>query len=86
MKLVGVIKRIIKEVNMNKKVKCKGCGKIFEKRLVSRKGYCRLCANMRMNAAGLQLKAKKGYFYRKWKTNWKKGVKKYLENKKRGEK
>jgi len=71
---------------MNKTIKCKECGIQFEKRLLSRKGYCRICAYERMNEAGLQLKAKKGEFYRKWKTNWEAGIKKYLKSKKRGKK
>ena len=67
---------------MNKKIKCKGCSKIFEKRLLSRKGYCIICATRRMSAAGYQLKVKEGEFYEKWKTSWEKGIKKYLKGKK----
>ena len=69
---------------MNKTIKCKKCGVQFEKRLLSRKGYCRICATKRMSAAGYQLKVKEGEFYEKWKTNWEKGIKSYFKGKKVG--
>jgi len=73
-------------VVVNMKINCKECERLFEKRLLSKKGYCRVCAWGRRNQSVRELREKKGEFYEKWKTNWEKGIKKYLKGKKRGKK
>jgi rRNA maturation endonuclease Nob1 len=67
---------------MNKKTKCKGCGKTFEKRLLSRKGYCRICAYNRWQESVKQMREKKGPMYEKWKDRRRVGLKRYLKGKK----
>lgn len=64
---------------MNKKVKCKGCGKVFEKRLLSRKGYCRICAFKRWQENARQMIEKKGPYYERWKEAHAAGLERYLE-------
>ena len=49
------------------KKKCRGCGRIFLKKDLNRKGYCSECAMKRMLNVWKSLHDKKGYWYEKWK-------------------
>jgi len=60
-------------------VKCKGCGRRFKKSELSRAGYCKDCRLNHMLKVIRQLHEKRGYYYRKWKKNWEKGIMKALE-------
>lgn len=71
---------------MNKKKRCLGCNKLFEKRLLSRKGYCFQCGAKNMFESRQQMKDKKGPHYEKWKAGYIKGMSKYLLNMKHGKK
>ena len=49
------------------KKKCKGCGGIFLKKDLNRKGYCRECAEKRLINVLRSMMMKRGYWYEKWK-------------------
>lgn len=64
---------------MNKKAKCKGCPKTFEKRLLSKRGVCFECSLINQVEARKQMINKEGPYYEKWKAQHLAGLKAYIK-------
>ena len=68
------------------KAKCRGCGRIFLKKDLNRKGYCPDCAMKRLLNVWKSLHDKRGYWYEKWMTGmirWAKKMEQEKHKKKR---